>query len=145
LDLSFNPGTGGNNRILDVAYQPDGKVLISGDLTSGNGLTRNRIARINTDGGLDGSFNPGVGCKTQILSLAYQPDGKVLVGGGFTSYRGAARNRIARLNADGTWDGSFVRRETNPIRKVWRWRKEMKNTPFGVLTSICQVSKFAFD
>jgi uncharacterized delta-60 repeat protein len=107
LDVGFNPGTGANDRIRSVAYQPDGKVLIGGDFTTFNGTARNRIARLNADGSLDGSFNPGTGANTQIRSVAYQPDGKVLIGGNFTTYNGTARNNIARLNADGSLNGSF--------------------------------------
>ena len=51
------------------------------------------------------SFNPGA--DSPVYSLAVQADGKVLVGGGFTSLGGQARNRIARLNADGTLDTAF--------------------------------------
>jgi uncharacterized delta-60 repeat protein len=39
--------------------------------------------------------------------VAIQPDGKILVGGNFTSYNGTARNRIVRLNTDGSLDTTF--------------------------------------
>jgi uncharacterized delta-60 repeat protein len=107
LDATFNPGTGANNLIWSVVYQPDGRVLIGGEFTSYNGTAMNRIARLNADGSLDGSFNPGTGVADRIFSIANQPDGKVLIGGEFTSYNGTAMNRIARLNADGSLDGSF--------------------------------------
>jgi len=51
------------------------------------------------------SFNPGA--NSPVYSLAVQADGKILVGGGFTSLGGQARNRIGRLNADGTLDTAF--------------------------------------
>ena len=40
-------------------------------------------------------------------SIAVQSDGKILVGGGFSSIGGQTRNYIARLNADGTADMTF--------------------------------------
>ncbi|MGD9579454.1 MAG: delta-60 repeat domain-containing protein, partial [Syntrophorhabdus sp.] len=50
-------------------------------------------------------FNPNAnGC---VYSIAVQPDGKVLVGGGFTTIGGGTRNYIARLNADGSLDTGF--------------------------------------
>ena len=107
LDATFNPGTGANNLIWSVVYQPDGRVLIGGEFTSYNGTAMNRIARLNADGSLDGSFNPGTGTNGTIFSIASQPDGKVLIGGVFATYNGTPRNNIARLNADGSLDGSF--------------------------------------
>jgi hypothetical protein len=40
--------------------------------------------------------------------MAIQNDGKILVGGRFTDYNGTPRQRIARINTDGTIDTSFV-------------------------------------
>ena len=40
--------------------------------------------------------------------LVIQPDGKILVGGSFTSYNGVPSPRLIRLNADGSRDTSFV-------------------------------------
>src|SRR5439155_11936412 len=98
LDNSFNPGTGANG-VSSVALQPDGKVLIGGGFTTVNGANRSGIARLNANGSLDGSFNPGTGVNGTVYSVALQPDGKVLIGGEFTSINGTNRNRIARLNA----------------------------------------------
>ncbi len=108
LDPSFIPGSGANHQILSLAAQPDGKVLLGGGFTGYGGTTRNRIARLNTDGSLDPSFDPGSGANHSILSLAVQPDGKVLVVGWFTNYGGTARNYIARLNTDGSLDTDFA-------------------------------------
>jgi uncharacterized delta-60 repeat protein len=117
LDTAFNPGTGvydgslGYGYVAALAPQPDGKVLIGGGFTTYNGTPRNRIARLNSDGSLDTSFNPGEGAggsvSPDIMALALQPDGKVLIGGGFTTYNGTGRNGIARLNSDGSLDTSF--------------------------------------
>jgi uncharacterized delta-60 repeat protein/gliding motility-associated-like protein len=107
IDATFNPGTGANATVWAVALQPDGKVLIGGDFTSYNGTLRNRIARLNADGSLDATFNPGTGPGTSVYSLAVQPDGKILIGGNFAFYNSIARNRIARLNSDGSLDATF--------------------------------------
>ena len=42
-----------------------------------------------------------------MLSLAVQPDGKILVGGYFTALGGQTRNGIAQFNPDGTLDSTF--------------------------------------
>ena len=107
LDASFNPGTGANNIVYSVAAQSDGKVLIGGLFTTYNGTARNSIARLNSNGSLDPSFNQGIGANDTVYSVAVQPDGKVLIGGNFTSYNGTARTRIARLNSNGSLDLSF--------------------------------------
>ena len=56
---------------------------------------RNRIARLHPDGSLDASFNPDV--NNNVLSLALQSDGKILLGGLFSSIDGQSRENIARL------------------------------------------------
>lgn len=58
-------------------------------------------------GGVDLAFDPRGGANGIVETVAAQPDGKVLVGGRFSSWAGAPRSGIARLNADGTLDGSF--------------------------------------
>ena len=66
--------------------------------------------RLNADGTLDTTFNPGgAGADAQVNGVVLQPDGKILIVGYFTSYNGngAASNNIARLNANGTLDTTF--------------------------------------
>ena len=108
LDTSFDPGTGTTGNLIDnVAVQPDGKILISGGFSFYNGTARKCIARLNTDGSLDNTFNPGVGPNGAIYSMAIQTDGKVVIGGTFQTYSGTARSGLARVNADGTLDLTF--------------------------------------
>jgi uncharacterized delta-60 repeat protein len=97
LDSSFNPGTGANGLVRSIAVQPDGKVLIGGDFTTFNGPNRNHIARLNANGSLDLSFNPGTGANGNVSSIALQPDGNILIGGDFTTVNGVVRPRVARL------------------------------------------------
>ncbi|MDQ3190457.1 MAG: hypothetical protein M3Q58_02590 [Bacteroidota bacterium] len=107
LDTSFNPGTGFNNSTKSVIIQIDGKLIVVGGFSSFNGTSRNKIARLNTNGILDTSFDPGTGFNNVIWSAVLQSDGKIIAGGDFTSFNGSARNRIARLNTDGTLDTGF--------------------------------------
>jgi uncharacterized delta-60 repeat protein len=113
LDTSFNPGA--NSDVWALAVQADGKILVGGGFTTLGGggtgtTTRNYIGRLNADGSLDTSFNPGA--NGAVYALAVQADGKILVGGAFTTLGGGGigtttRNRIGRLNADGSLDTSF--------------------------------------
>jgi len=83
-----------------VALQPsDGKIVIGGSFTHVNGTTRNYVARLNVKGSVDSSFDSGTGPDDRVHSLALQPDGKVLIGGSFSTYDGTTRNGIARVNA----------------------------------------------
>ncbi|SDF88330.1 T9SS type A sorting domain-containing protein [Epilithonimonas hungarica] len=107
LDSGFNPVSGSNQQIHISTVQPDGKILIGGYFDTYNGVSRNRIARLDVDGSLDTSFNPGNGANDIINNIVLLPDGKILIGGYFTSYNGISRNRIARLNADGSLDSNF--------------------------------------
>ncbi len=52
--------------------------------------------------------NPPLHVNGIVYALAAQPDGKVVVGGEFTQINGKPRNNLARLNADGSVDDSFV-------------------------------------
>lgn len=108
LDASFDVGSGPNDDVWAIADQSDGKLIVGGVFTTFNGVSKSRIARLNTDGSLDGSFNIGSGANGIVRAIVRQPDGKILVGGEFTSFNGTARNRIARLNSDGTVDLTFA-------------------------------------
>ncbi len=107
LDTTFNPGTGTNNAINGVLIQSDGAIVIAGDFTTCDGISRNHIARLASDGSLDTTFNPGTGTDNSVYSLALQSDGKILIGGMFTTYNGTSSNYLARINSDGTYDSDF--------------------------------------
>ncbi len=107
LDDSFNSGTGFDYSISSISIQEDRKIIVAGDFTSFKGTTRIRIARLNTDGSLDISFNPGTGFDQHVKSTTIQADGKIIVGGPFKSFNGIARKGIVRLNTDGSIDTSF--------------------------------------
>jgi len=98
-----------NNNILALATAPDGGVYVGGAFTSiGGDANRSRLAKINSDGSLDTSFTPPVFGNGEVRTLAVQNDGKVLVGGTFTTVGGVTRNRLLRLNTNGTLDTDFA-------------------------------------
>lgn len=112
VDAAFNTSTGVNGTVFAIAVYPTnsifaGKTIIGGEFSAVNGITRTRIARLNVDGSLDLSFDPGVGANATVRALAIEPDGSVLLGGAFTNVNGVAVNRIARLRGDGSIDPTF--------------------------------------
>lgn len=107
LDTSFTPDTGLLGWVYSMVQQDDGKIVIGGEFSSINDTDRNHIARLNSDGSLDASFNPGSGADESVKVMKLQSDGKILIGGEFTSYDGTPRRHIARLNEDGSLDLGF--------------------------------------
>ncbi len=119
LDTAFDPSP--NSSVTALAAQGDGKVLVGGlfsaftpgfaSNTSATSLGRNFFARLNSDGTVDTGFSPNP--NAQVSTVAVQGDGKIVIGGAFTGLSPAGaleqtiRNRIARLNADGSIDTAY--------------------------------------
>lgn len=103
LDEAFNPNASGINsfpHVTSIAVQPDGKILVGGTFTAIGGQPRNNIARLDPTTGMADSFDPNAtgGNHISVLSIVVQADGKILVGGAFTTIGGQSRNHIARLD-----------------------------------------------
>jgi uncharacterized delta-60 repeat protein len=114
VDAGFDPGSGANGVVRSCLLQPDGKILIGGEFTWYNGVKRRGIARLDPNGDLDSTFDPGTGINGPqgynvhyISAFLMQPDGKIMIGGAFTRYDGNYSRYIARLNMDGTMDTTF--------------------------------------
>ena len=107
LDSSFNPGTGVNDQINSVSLQTDGKAVIGGNLTTYNGTARSGIARVNSNGSLDSSFDPGAGVNFAVDSVSVVTNGQIFIAGGFTTYNGVSRRGVARINSNGSLDTTF--------------------------------------
>lgn len=118
LDVSFAPVSGADATIQKMALQLDGKVIVVGNFTTYDGTARKGVARINTDGTLDPSFNPGnaiiIEWGQYARAIDIQRDGKVVMGGSFTNFDGKFTNRIVRLNTDGSYDPSFNATNSTP-------------------------------
>jgi uncharacterized delta-60 repeat protein len=170
-DDTFNPGAGGNHLVRRAMIQSDGKIVLNGFFTSFNGDTsRKYLVRLNSNGTVDDSFNPGTGPDDCVWSMwwtgnswmvlgafrsfngsprhgianltadgglntayslitvynttlgkvyatALQSDGKILIGGSFSSCGGRYHGGIARLNPDGTTDDTFQGRASS-VRRI---------------------------
>ena len=106
-DYTFNPGGGFNNVVYSLKVQPDNKIVVGGAFTSYSGSSNNYIARVNTDGTRDNSFNVGSGFDGSVYKLALENTGKILALGNFTTYSGSSVPYLARLNISGTLDRTF--------------------------------------
>ncbi len=124
VDTSFNGtgrvavGFGGTDPASGVAIQPDGKIIVAGT-TSGMQPTDFRIARLQANGLLDGTFGTNGRVTTFIgfnndkgNCVAVQPDGKILVAG-YAANPVQTDFAVVRYNTNGSLDTSF-----NGIGKV---------------------------
>ncbi len=107
IDTTFDPLNGPNGDVYCADILSNGKIIIGGGFSSFNGTTVNKIACLNNNGSLDITFNSGVGFNNTVNALDICNNGKIIVGGLFTSYNGVSRNYIARLNNDGSLDNAF--------------------------------------
>lgn len=107
LDLSFKTNFSVGGSILVIALQADDKIVAGGTFTNINGTVRRGIARLNVDGSLDTSFNPGTGVQGLVKAIGIQADGRILIGGYFFSVNGVLRSGLARLLPNGQLDTTF--------------------------------------
>jgi uncharacterized delta-60 repeat protein len=132
----FDPNANAGVRV--VVRQPDGKILLGGDFTSlapngGPSVTRNHLARLNADGTLDTGFNPNA--NSTVTAIAVQVDGKILVGGAFTTIGGQPRNFMARLDGTTGLADSFAPNANNIVYAIAAQSGD-KILVSGVFTSI---------
>lgn len=112
-DLTFNVGLNGFDasvKVIEVdrtGGPNDGKIYIGGDFSTYNGVSQIRLARLNTDGSLDSSFNVGTGPNGSVRKIIILPNGSLFISGLFTSYNGSSTSYVCRVNTDGSIDGSF--------------------------------------
>jgi uncharacterized delta-60 repeat protein len=107
LDSSFNAGTVPTFQVLASALQTDSKILLGGSFTNFNGVPTSRLVRLNDDGSVDAAFNVGGPPFSGVWTLVLQPDGKIVIGGDFTSVNGVPVIGVARLMNDGVLDTNF--------------------------------------
>src|SRR6476620_4777010 len=107
VDPSFGLGAGIDNSALALALQSDGRILVGGQFSQVDLTQRFNLARLNTNGSVDLTFNPGNGPSGDVNAIVIQPDGAIIIGGTFIGYNGFARGGIARVLANGVLDPSF--------------------------------------
>jgi uncharacterized delta-60 repeat protein len=107
LDPAFSyPTNGVVSRCILV--RPNQQVYLGGSFTFFGSTAVGRLVRLLPNGQMDPTFQVGAGFNGPVDVLYEQPDGKLLVGGSFTSYQGAPVGRIARLLPNGSLDPTWV-------------------------------------
>ena len=94
-------------EVHDLAWQPDGRVIVTGNFPRFLGAPCNRLTRLLPNGQIDPSFRIGSGPDGAVLASLVQPDGRILICGEFRIFDGSTREYLARLNRDGTLDTRF--------------------------------------
>lgn len=114
LDESLTFGglrTFSDGGVKSVALQKDGKMVVGGGFVGFNGVSTNRIIRLNSDGSRDNTFFIGTGFNTgfnyEVKKVVVLADSKIIVAGNFTTYKGNACIGLVRLNSDGSVDDTF--------------------------------------
>ncbi len=117
-DPAFLSGTGfsgtlpfvvGYPGVIDLEEEDTGTIMVGGSFDQYNGSPVNGIARLNSNGTLNTSFNPGgLGVDGTVREITIQPDGKILLGGTFLKYNGTNVFRFVRLEQDGSIDATFL-------------------------------------
>src|SRR5262245_44137913 len=119
IDPTFGPAQatdGGEVRVATV--NSDGTIVMGGLFTEFNGIPRNGIVRLLEDDTVDPNFAAltmpcpqfpfgADGCGLWVDPVV-DPDGKIIIAGDFIQIDGIDRTCVARLNADGTLDTTFV-------------------------------------
>ena len=90
-----------------VAVEADGKIVAGGYVSDQEGSIQFVVARLTSSGQLDTSFGglgwSSAGFPSEVLSLAVQPDGKIVIAGNSVHDEFA----VARITAGGVYDDSF--------------------------------------
>jgi uncharacterized delta-60 repeat protein len=113
IDGFFNTTTGVERAINEIILEPTtNKPIIGGEFTLFGTTPVKKMIRLTTTGALDPSFNIGTGttdslvyptcpyCTNYVKALKQQPDGKIIVGGKFTTFNGLSATNITRISGD---------------------------------------------
>jgi uncharacterized delta-60 repeat protein len=104
-DLSFVHKLDG--WVFSVLEEANGQILFGGYFKHIDNTGYKYMARLNADCSLDESFKPDLGELGWVYCIDQQPDGRIIIGGEFTSVDGVQRSRVARVNEDGSLDDYF--------------------------------------
>lgn len=155
IDNSFNLpyiNSGNANPGLDAGHvqkivlQPNNKIIIGGSFTRYNNQGRNSIARLEINGALDTTFNPGNGffpyynvpngteppgmVRSMVFDTNSLGEQKLYVSGDFTKFNGVNCDEVIRLYCNsttvtnGTKDNSFGLSGGGPNGFVWSMKKQ---------------------
>ena len=107
VDTTFGTGSQLGAVAYSVEGQTDGKVIVGGSFSNFFGLGQRYLGRLNPDGKLDESYLGNAGPDLNVYGLTLDSEGRLLVAGQFSDYRGEPMAGLGRLLADGSRDPSF--------------------------------------
>ncbi|MBI4658527.1 MAG: hypothetical protein HY735_06710 [Verrucomicrobia bacterium] len=89
-----------------IVIQPDGQMIIGGDFFTVSGVPRRNLARLNQDGSMDATWDPGLsgisgGGGSGTVNCMALVSTNLYVGGSFRSVQGAIRNGLAKVSIGG--------------------------------------------
>jgi uncharacterized delta-60 repeat protein len=115
IDSSFVSTIGAVDQISTIAIENDGRILLSGTITTYNGvaISSSNFIRVNTYGNRDTVFSPVIttlgGNPGGVQAITVQPDNNILIGGFFTGVTSSPTYGIGRiLPTTGAKDTSFT-------------------------------------
>jgi uncharacterized delta-60 repeat protein len=106
-DTEFDNSTGFNAGVQHISIDSNGKIYVGGEFTTYKGVSANHIIRLNPDGSKDTGFDNSTGFNPSVFAISIDSNGKIYVGGAFSTYKGVSANDIIRLNPDGSKDTGF--------------------------------------
>ena len=108
VDYTYTATTQFNNYPYSLTYDTiNGGLYIGGQFTTYSGLTNNYIIKTTTGGTKDTSFDNSTGFNNTVSKIRLLNDGKIFVGGSFTTYKGVSQLYINKLNSNGFSDTTF--------------------------------------
>jgi uncharacterized delta-60 repeat protein len=105
LDSTFQVPEQANMEITAIELLEDGKILVA--KMEGSSIPSSQksiVQRLNSDGSIDSSFAVNTPANGRIHTLLVLPDGKIMVGGRFTTFNDQPRVNLLKLNQDGSLD-----------------------------------------
>jgi uncharacterized delta-60 repeat protein len=142
-DPSFHPVFAATNGTTiwfnDLLVQPDDKVIVAGNFSAVDGVPRRNLARLNADGSVDLTFDPGTGADAPVKGLALNQNGDIIAVGEFSTFNSVPLPGLVRLHgSDATgvrllgceWrDGAFRFQVQTEAGKTYV--PEFKNGSYG--------------
>ncbi|SHL91082.1 T9SS type A sorting domain-containing protein [Flavobacterium saccharophilum] len=108
VDATFRNDLSFNKKVSDVKVFGNA-IYVAGIFTEMEGIVKNSLVRLNSDGTLDATFDVGLGAGDHEFSMMLQDDGKILISGNFTRVvNDLPTYNMCRLNLDGTLDKTFL-------------------------------------
>lgn len=107
IDPSFTIGLGANARINSMYLQPDGKIILVGQFTMFDNVSKKCIVRLDSSGSIDNSFDANNNTYGNLTTVLMRSTGEILLSGNFTEFDNTSVNGIVLLDANGQLNNQF--------------------------------------